>query len=214
MKKLFCALLAALLSGSILIGCSNTPQPASMALTPYSLTSNETDLIALAGADLSQIIFAPYAYEAGESLRSISVARYVLSDALEWERDAGYAAGVFDESPLAAAGRFSLTAAADEPFSFQLRADGTSYSYAAPALPDDLPESAACGVGTVSDTTSIVYGEEIPILVRTFRSQSELFVYDAVRDFADPSRFEGDLFTEAYTVTFSDEMPEAGSPIT
>lgn len=106
MKKLFCILLAALLCGSILIGCSNTPQPDSMALSPYSLTSNETDLIALAGADLSQIIFVPYAYEAGESLRSISVARYVLSDALEWERDAGYAAGVFDESPLAASGRF------------------------------------------------------------------------------------------------------------
>ena len=29
----------------------------------------------------------------------------------------------------------------------------------------------------------------------------------AARDFADPSAFADDLFTEAYTITFSDEMP-------
>ena len=49
--------------------------------------------------------------------------------------------------------------------------------------------------------------EEIPLLVRTYRDKSELYVYDAARDFADPSRFADDLFTEAYTITFSDEMP-------
>ena len=66
----------------------------------------------------------------------------------------------------------------------------------------------AVGVGVQQEAVPIVYDEEIPLLVRTFRDKSELYVYDAARDFADPSRFEGDLFTEAYTVTFSDTMPE------
>ena len=82
-----------------------------------------------------------------------------------------------------------------------------------PGLPEEVAAGRlAVGVGVQQEAVPIVYGEEIPILVRTFRDQSELFVYDAARDFADPSRFEGDLFTEAYTVTFSDVMPEESSP--
>lgn len=206
MKKLLSVLFCTLLLGSTLGGCANVPSKATMQLMPYALNQEATDLLALANINLQQTTVVPFAYEAGENLHSISISRYILNDALEWERDADYNACVFDEEPLAEAGRFALTAEANEPFTLNIRADGIGYTYCSPALPDDLPENATCGVGTVPDSLDIVYGEELPILVRTFRAKDEAFSY-STKDYDDPARFADDLFTEAFTVTFSDTSP-------
>lgn len=206
MKKLLSVLFCTLLLGSTLGGCGNVPSQATMRLMPYALNQETTDLLALADVNLQQTTIVPFAYEAGENLHSISVSRYILNDALEWERDADYNACVFDAEPLAEAGRFALTAGANEPFALNIRADGIGYTYRSSALPDDLPENATCGVGTVPDSLDIVYDEELPILVRTFRAADEVFSY-STKDYDDPSRFADDLFTEAFTVTFSDAVP-------
>lgn len=207
MKKLLSVLCSMLLLGGVLGGCGHTPSSAAMQLTPYTLDQEATDLLALADVDLQQTTVVPFTYQADENLRSITVSHYILNDALEWEHDADYHACVFDEQPLAETGRFALTARANAPFALNIRADGIGYTYDSPAPPDGLSESAACGVGTASDALNIVYGEEIPILVRTFRAVEELFVY-STENYYDPSRFAGDVFTEAFTVTFSDTIPE------
>lgn len=70
-----------------------------------------------------------------------------------------------------------------------------------------MPEIRARGFGSQSEAAEIVYGEEIPLLVRTFRADDSVYVYSA-NNFYDTARFEGDLFTEAYMVIFSDTAPE------
>lgn len=211
MKRKISVLLAALLLCGMLGGCGasgGTAQTdAGMQLTPVELSEEQTELLALANVDLNQTAFALYAYQADENLHAISFSRYILSDALEWEPVNEYQARMFDEAPLSPSGRISLTEEAGKSFTVNIRADGATYRYGAPDLPDGLPQITAHGFGSQSGPAGIVYGEEIPLLVRTFRADDSVYVYSA-DNFYDTARFEGDLFTEAYTVTFSDTVPE------
>ena len=207
MKRKISVLLAALLLCGLLGGCGALQAAAGMQLTPVELSEEQTELLALANVDLNQTAFALYAYQADENLHAISFSRYILNDALEWEPVNEYQARMFDEAPLSPSGRISLTEEAGKSFTVNIRADGATYRYGAPDLPDGLPQITAHGFGSQSGPAGIVYGEEIPLLVRTFRDKSELYVYDAARDYIDPSRFEGDLYTEANTVTFTYTVP-------
>ncbi len=207
MKRKISALLAALLLCGLLGGCGASQAAAGMQLTPVELSEEQTELLALANVDLNQTAFALYAYQADENLHAISFSRYILNDALEWEPVNEYQARMFDEAPLSPSGRISLTEEAGKSFTVNIRADGATYRYGAPDLPDGLPQITAHGFGSQSGPAGIVYGEEIPLLVRTFRADDSVYVYSA-DNFYDTARFEGDLFTEAYTVTFSDTVPE------
>ena len=212
MKKRIVLMLAGLLLCSALAGCM-AQTATGMQLTPHELSEDETELLALADVDLSQTAFALYEYQTDDSLHAISFSRYILNDMLEWEQDEAYQAARFDETQLGPNGLISLIEEENKSFAVNIRADGAGYHYNAPELPDGLPEIRARGFGSQSEAAEIVYGEEIPLLVRTFRADDSVYVYSA-NNFYDTARFEGDLFTEAYTVTFSDEMPEEGSPIT
>lgn len=209
MKRKISALLAALLLGGILSSCGasgGTAQTdAGMQLTPAQLSEDETELLGLAGVQPSEFVL--YDYQTDENLRCITIQRYILNDALEWEPVNEYQARMFDETPISPSGRISLTEEAGKSFTVNIRADGATYRYGAPDLPDGLPQITAHGFGSQSGPAGIVYGEEIPLLVRTFRADDSVYVYSA-DNFYDTARFEGDLFTEAYTVTFSDTVPE------
>ena len=209
MKRKISVLLAALLLCGMLGGCGasgGTAQTdAGMQLTPAQLSEDETELLGLAGVQPSEFVL--YDYQTDENLRCITIQRYILNDALEWEPVNEYQARMFDETPISPSGRISLTEEAGKSFTVNIRADGATYRYGAPDLPDGLPQITAHGFGSQSGPAGIVYGEEIPLLVRTFRADDSVYVYSA-DNFYDTARFEGDLFTEAYTVTFSDTVPE------
>ena len=109
------------------------------------------------------------------------------------------------EKPLNSSGSLALFLHQDGgTLSLGVTEDGsTAASF---VLPDDTPAGFE-GIGIPTKTAEIAYGEEIPILIRTITDPSNATPFTA-DDFAAPSCFEGDLFTEAYTVTFSDTAPE------
>ena len=226
MKKRIVLMLAGLLLCGVFTGCQpaetgdggSAVSAGEMQLAPMQLSDEQYSVLSLAAIGVRE--FIAYEYQADENLRCITTTRYILNDALEWEPADSGSGRIYGDTPAPSpTGAFALTDKGDgQGFAHVLRERGessTGYTSSGPGLPDEVAAGGlAVGVGVQQQAVPIVYGEEIPILVRTFRDQSELFVYDAARDFADPSRFEGDLFTEAYTVTFSDGMPEEGSPIT
>lgn len=218
MKKRIALMLAGLLLCSAFAGCgqpddnsSGSVSAGEMQLTPMQLSDEDCHLLSL--ADVSLQDFIPYEYQTDENLHCITTTRYILNDTLEWEPADSGPGATYSETPLSPTGAIALTDKGDgQGFTRVLRERGessTGYTSSAPGLPEEVAAGGlAIGVGVQQEAVPIVYDEEIPLLVRTFRDKSELYVYDAARDFADPSRFKGDLFTEAYTVTFSDTMPE------
>lgn len=219
MKKRIVLMLAGLLLCSALAGCGQTDANSSgavpageMQLAPMQLSDEQYSVLSLADIDVQE--FIAYEYQADENLRCITTIRYILNDALEWEpADSGSGRTYGDAPPPSPIGTIALTdKGGGQGFTHVLRERGessTGYTSSAPGLPEEVAAGGlAVGVGVQQEAVPIVYDEEIPLLVRTFRDKSELYVYDAARDFSDPSRFEGDLFTEAYTVTFSDTLPE------
>ena len=219
MKKRIVLMLAGLLLCSALAGCGQTDANSSgavpageMQLAPMQLSDEQYRALSLANIHMQE--FIAYEYQADENLRCITTTRYILNDTLEWEpADSGSGRTYGDAPPLSPTGAIALSdKGSGQGFTYVLRESGDSnsgYTSGPPVLPEKVASGGlAIGVGVQQEAVPIVYDEEIPLLVRTFRDKSELYVYDAARDFADPSRFEGDLFTEAYTVTFSDTMPE------
>ena len=223
MKKQVALILAGLLLCSAFAGCgqpdanssandSGAVSAGEMQLAPMQLSDEQYRALSLANIHVQE--FIAYEYQADENLRCITTTRYILNDALEWEpADSGSGRTYGDAPPLSPTGAIALTdKGGGQGFTRVLRERGessTGYTSSAPGLPEEVAAGGlAIGVGVQQEAVPIVYDEEIPLLVRTFRDKSELYVYDAARDFADPSRFDGDLFTEAYTVTFSDTMPE------
>ena len=218
MKKRIALMLAGLLLCGALAGCgqpdanSSGAVPAGdMQLAPMQLSDEDCHLLSL--ADVSLQDFIPYEYQTDENLHCITTTRYILNDTLEWEPADSGPGATYSETPLSPTGAIALSdKGGGQGFTRVLRERGessTGYTSSAPGLPEEVAAGGlAVGVGVQQEAVPIVYDEEIPLLVRTFRDKSELYVYDAARDFADPSRFDGDLFTEAYTVTFSDTMPE------
>lgn len=218
MKKRIALMLAGLLLCSAFAGCgqpdanSSGAVPAGdMQLAPMQLSDEDCHLLSL--ADVSLQDFIPYEYQTDENLHCITTTRYILNDTLEWEPADSGPGATYSETPLSPTGAIALSdKGGGQGFTRVLRERGessTGYTSSAPGLPEEVAAGGlAVGVGVQQEAVPIVYDEEIPLLVRTFRDKSELYVYDAARDFADPSRFDGDLFTEAYTVTFSDTMPE------
>ncbi len=219
MKKQIILPLACLLLCGVFAGCQpaesgtmdgGAASAGDMQLTPMRLSDEQSLVLSLADIDMQT--FIAYEYQADGNLRCITTTRYILNDALEWVPADSGSGQIYNDTPIAPTGAFALTdKGGGQGFTYVLREGGESssgYTSNAPGLPEEVAAGGlAVGVGTQAEAVSIVYGEEIPILVRTFRDKSELYVYDAAKDFADPSRFEGDLFTEAYTVTFSDEVP-------
>lgn len=220
MKKRIILPLACLLLCGVFAGCQPTKSEAAdsgavpaadMQLTPMQLSDEQYRVLSLADIDPQE--FIAYEYQADGNLRCITTTRYILNDALEWEPADSGSGRIYNDTPISPTGAFALTDKGDgQGFTHVLRESGESssgYTSSAPGLPEEIAAGGlAVGIGTQSEAVSIVYGEEIPILVRTFRDKSELYVYDAAKDFADPSRFKGDLFTEAFTVTFSDTISE------
>lgn len=216
MKKRIILPLACLLLCGVFAGCQSTADSvavpaADMQLAPMQLSDEQYRVLSLADIDTQE--FIAYEYQADENLRCITTTRYILNDALEWEPADSGSGRIYNDTPISPTGAFALTDKGDgQGFTHVLRESGESssgYTSSATGLPEEIAAGGlAVGIGTQSEAVSIVYGEEIPILVRTFRDKSELYVYDAAKDFADPSRFAGDLFTEAFTVTFSDTIPE------
>ena len=219
MKKRIALMLAGLLLCSAFAGCgqpdansSGSVPAGEMQLAPMQLSDEQYSVLSLANIGVRE--FIAYEYQADENLRCITTTRYILNDALEWEpADSGSGRTYGDAPPLSPTGAIALTDKGDgQGFTHVLLESGegrSKYTSSAPGLPEEVAAGRlGVGVGVEQEAGPIVYDEEIPLLVRTFRDKSELYVYDAARDFADPSRFEGDLFTEAYTVTFSDTMPE------
>ena len=219
MKKRIALMLAGLLLCSAFAGCgkpdansSGAVSAGDMQLAPMQLSDEQYRALSLAGIHAQE--FIAYEYQADENLRCITTTRYILNDTLEWEpADSGSGRTYGDAPPLSPTGAIALSDKGDgQGFTHVLLESGeghSKYTSSAPGLPEEVAAGGlAVGVGTQQQSVPITYDEEIPLLVRTFRDKSELYVYDAARDFADPSRFEGDLFTEAYTVTFSDTMPE------
>lgn len=223
MNKRIALMLAGLLLCSAFAGCgqpdanssandSGAVSAGEMQLAPMQLSDEQYRALSLANIHVQE--FIAYEYQADENLRCITTTRYILNDALEWEpADSGSGRTYGDAPPLSPTGTIALTDKGDgQGFTHVLLESGeghSKYTSSAPGLPEEVAAGGlAVGVGVQQEAVPIVYDEEIPLLVRTFRDKSELYVYDAARDFADPSRFEGDLFTEAYTVTFSDTMPE------
>ena len=219
MKKRIALMLAGLLLCGALAGCGQTDDNSSgsvpageMQLAPMQLSDEQYRALSLADIHVQE--FIAYEYQADENLRCITTTRYILNDALEWEpADSGSGRTYGDAPPLSPTGTIALSdKGSGQGFTYVLRESGDSnsgYTSGPPVLPEKVAAGGlAIGVGTQQQSVPITYDEEIPLLVRTFRDKNELYVYDAARDFADPSRFEGDLFTEAYTVTFSDTMPE------
>ena len=220
MKKRIILPLACLLLCGVFAGCQPTKSEAAdsgavpaadMQLATMQLSDEQYRVLSLADIDPQE--FIAYEYQADENLRCITTTRYILNDALEWEPADSGSGRIYNDTPISPTGAFALTDKGDgQGFTHVLRESGESssgYTSSAPGLPEEIAAGGlAVGIGTQSEAVSIVYGEEIPILVRTFRDKSELYVYDAAKDFADPSRFKDDLFTEAFTVTFSDTIPE------
>ena len=219
MKKRFILLLTCVLLCSAFTGCQPVESEAAdggavpaadMQLAPMPLSDEQYRVLSLADIDTRE--FIAYEYHTDENLRCITTSRYILNDALEWKPADSGSGRIYNDMPLSPTGAMALTDKGDgQGFTHVLRERGESssgYTSSAPGLPEEVAAGGlAIGVGTQPQAVSIVYGKEIPILVRTFRDQSELYVYDAAKDFADPSRFEGDVFTEAYTITFSDKVP-------
>lgn len=222
MKKQVALMLAGLLLCSAFAGCgqpdanssandSGAVSAGEMQLAPMQLSDEDCHLLSL--ADVSLQDFIPYEYQTDENLHCITTTRYILNDTLEWEPADSGPGATYSETPLSPTGAIALSdKGSGQGFTYVLRESGDSnsgYTSGPPVLPEKVAAGGlAIGVGVQQEAVPIVYDEEIPLLVRTFRDKSELYVYDAARDFADPSRFEGDLFTEAYTVTFSDTVPE------
>lgn len=219
MKRRIILPLACLLLCGIFAGCqptesgaedSDATPAADMQLALMQLSDEQYRVLSLSDIDTQE--FIAYEYQADENLRCITTARYILNDALEWEPADSGSGQVYNDTPISPTGAMAWTDKGNgQGFTHVLYESGTNsskYTFNAPSLPEEVAaDGLTAGIGTQSQAVSIVFGEEIPILVRTFRDKSELYVYDAAKDFADPSRFEGDVFTEAYTVTFSDEVP-------
>ena len=218
MKKRIALMLAGLLLCSAFAGCGQTDDNSSgsvsageMQLAPMQLSDEQYRALSLANIHMQE--FIAYEYQADENLRCITTTRYILNDALEWEPADRGPGATYSETPLSPTGAIALSdKGSGQGFTYVLRESGDSnsgYTSGPPVLQEKVAAGGlAIGVGVQQEAVPITYDEEIPLLVRTFRDKSELYVYDAARDFADPSRFEGDLFTEAYTVTFSDTVPE------
>ena len=219
MRRLLSILAAACLLCCPLSGCSSVPSDddragAGMRLSPVSLTEEETELLWLAGVDVpSSASFTLYDYQTDGNLHAIFFSRYLLNDALEWEKDDFFSPGAFDETPLDAAGRLSLTLGEDGAYTFYVRAEGgLGYSHPAPQLPEGLPGSAAVGASSQTEPLTITYGQEIPLLIRTIRGDDSLALFALGETLEnDPEqleRFRSAAFTEAYTVTFFDQIPQ------
>ena len=129
--------------------------------------------------------------------------RYTLDDNLCWAVDDSWSPKMYE--PLNSSGSLALFLHQDGgTLSLGVTEDGsTAASF---LLPDDTPAGAE-SIGSPAEAAELVYGEEIPILIRTVGDSGGAAPFTA-DDFTDPSRFEGDLFTEAYTVIFSDTAPE------
>lgn len=212
MKRLIAMLLAGLLcAGLAACGTPDEPAPASgMCITPYALNEEEQALLKLADTDRANTALVLYDYQADERLCAITVARYVLTDALTWERDPDYGGAVYSEEGIPPQGRLALAEAPGGSFAFNLLDGGGGYSLYAPPLPEGLPDGCSSGAGGQSETVSIVYGEEIPLLVRTFRTDDTMPVMSTAvfTDAASRERMRDSVFTEAFTVTFADTVPE------
>ena len=132
-----------------------------MRLSPVSLTEEETELLWLAGVDVpSSASFTLYDYQTDGNLHAIFFSRYLLNDALEWEKDDSLSPGAFDETPLDAAGRLSLTLGEDGAYTFYVRAEGgLRYSHAGAPASGGPARSAAVGASSQTEPLTITYGQ-------------------------------------------------------
>ena len=207
MKRKISALLAALLLGGILSGCGasgGTAQTdAGMQLTPVTTVEDPEDAAKLVTLSPEDCVLGEYTVD--DNLHAVILQRYTLDDNLSWTVDDSWSPGMYDpEKPLNSSGSLALFCQPDGTLSLSVTEDGaTAVTF---FLPDDTPAGFE-GIGIPTKTAEIAYGEEIPILIRTITDPSNATPFTA-DDFAAPSCFEGDLFTEAYTVTFSDTAPE------
>lgn len=142
-------------------------------------------------------------YTVDDALHAVILQRYTLDDNLCWAVDDSWSPKMYE--PLNSSGSLALFLHQDGgTLSLGVTEDGaTAASF---LLPDDTPAGVE-SIGSPAEAAELVYGEEIPILIRTVGDSGGAAPFTA-GDFADPSRFEGDLFTEAYTVIFSDTAPE------
>lgn len=207
MKRKISALLAALLLGGILSGCGasgGTAQTdAGMQLTPVTTVEDPEDAAKLVTLSPEDCVLGEYTVD--DNLHAVILQRYTLDDNLSWAVDDSWSPGMYDpEKALNSSGSLALFCQPDGTLSLSVAEDGgTAVTF---FLPDDTPAGLE-GIGIPTKTAEIAYGEEIPLLIRTITNPSNATPFTA-DDFADPSRFEGNLFTEAYTVTFSDTAPE------
>ena len=211
MKRKISALLAALLLGGILSGCGasgGTAQTnAGMQLSPVTTVENPEDAAKLITLSPEDCVLGEYTVD--DTLHAVILQRYTLDDNLSWTVDDSWSPGMYDpEKPLNSSGSLALFRQPDGTLSISVMNAVTEDGATAATffLPDDAPEGTE-SIDIPTKTAEIAYGEEIPLLIRTITDSGNANPCTA-DDFADPSRFEGNLFTEAYTVTFSDTAPE------
>ena len=213
MKKRIVLMLAGLLLCGALAGCrqENEPSAASMQLMPSDIAEDS-------GSIPKVVTTAPDAltlgtYTADNALHSIMLHGYTMDSEGNWVEDTAWTSGIYDpEKPLNDSGSLTLSRQPDGSLSISIMNGLTDDGATAATL--FLPNDALDGtenIGILTTVSDITYDTAIPLLIRSISEDVKAEPYTA-EDFADPSRFEGDLFTEAYTVTFSDVMPEEGSP--
>ena len=113
MKKRIALMLAGLLLCSAFAGCGQTDANSSgavpageMQLAPMQLSDEQYSVLSL--ADIGVQEFIAYEYQADENLRCITITRYILNDALEWEpADSGSGRTYGDAPPLSPIGAIS-----------------------------------------------------------------------------------------------------------
>ena len=189
MKKRIALMLAGLLLCSAFAGCgqpdansSGSVPAGEMQLAPMQLSDEQYSVLSLANIGVRE--FIAYEYQADENLRCITTTRYILNDTLEWEPADSGPGATYSETPLSPTGAIALSdKGSGQGFTYVLRESGDSnsgYTSGPPVLPEKVAAGGlAIGVGVQQEAVPITYDEEIPLLVRTFRDKSELYVYDA-----------------------------------
>lgn len=192
MTKRTFIIIAILTLGLTMIGCNTQLLKDSMKISQAQLTKQESQILSLIKGSIGSAIFD---YTADPDAKSVSVACYKLDQNGKWEIHSGW-----DSYPIEdVAGRIAV--------SFNNLDDGMRVAvqtgdnmYASENNSDIKSNTVDMGSATTCATTeSIVYEEEIPLVIQVFTTKDAINTYD-ITFFNEPKEFINRGYSDVYVV--------------